>query len=664
MKKTIITFILAFIGAFAFSQTPTDTLAYEIDGVSIVSFYRSNVTNNSIIDKEYITNINNGQEPSFIFNTLPSVFAYSDTGNEYGYSYFRMRGMDQTRINVTLDGMPLNEGEDMGVYYSNFPDLLSSINSIEVNKGATISNNGTAGYAGSINFESVDLSAPKYTTFYVGGGSFNTFKTNIEHNSGKIGKLAFNIRATQQQSDGYRDYAYNNSQSAFIKVGYYFNPKHTIDFISFIGLSRNGQAWIGNTLEELSVNPRANGCSDAETDNFMQNINKLQYKGFIGDNAIITSSVYYNHLNGRYAFDVDNFMVKCVDPSWIATNEIDTYNLKHNMVGGNVAVKFYWDNINWVSGINASTFNRNHIGTYNLGDEYLWDNTGYKNDVNIFTKAKFDIGKFSILANLQYRHADFSYKGDTLFEKLNWDFFNWSGEMRYAFNTNNHLYATITQTHREPTRTDMFGGNENFDGTVYAKTPESVIDYELGYNHASEKLNVNVNAFYMDFNNELILNGTCGTNGLPIRVNAANSFRTGLELTLDYKPLSWLRFINNSSFSQNKVINDGNVSNHVMSPNWIVNQDVIFSYNGFVGGINAKYISERYVDLENKYMLDGDFALNLNLSYTINNSTVGCSLNNIVTTNSYVNAMLGANNAVLYFIEAPFNFFIDLTFRF
>lgn len=663
MKKTIISTILSLFCICGYSM-PSDTVSYAIDSVSLVAFYRTCVTNHSVLDKDYISNINNGQEPSFVFDALPSVFAYSDTGNEYGYSYFRLRGMDQTRINVTLDGMPLNEGEDMGVYYSNFPDLLSSVNSIEVKKGATISNNGTAGYAGSINLESVDINSDRYTSYYIGGGSFNTFKTHLEHNSGKIGKWAFNFRATTQQSDGYRDYAYNNSQSAFTKIGYTFNNKHSIDFLAFIGLSRNGQAWIGNTLEEIALNPRANGCTDKEDDSFFQRIYKLAYKGYVSDNVIITASTYLNRLNGKYAFDLDNYMIKCYDPTWQLTNEIDTYNLNHTMIGGNIAAKIYWDNISWTSGINASTFNRQHIGTYNLGNEELWNNKGYKTDINLFTKAKFDIGKLSILANAQYRHADFTYHGINPLEKLNWDFFNWSAELRYDINKNNNLYATVTQTHREPTRTDMFGGNEDFDGNLITTTPESVIDYELGYNLAYDKLTTNVNLFYMDFSNELILNGMCGTNGLPIRTNVANSFRSGIELSIDYKPLDWLRFINNSSFSQNKVINDGNVSNHVMSPNWIVNQDIVFTVNKFIATLNCKYISERYVDLMNKHKLDGDFSLNANITYNLKNTSIGLTLNNIYSTNTFVNAMIGANNTVLYFNEAPFNFFIDLTFKF
>lgn len=128
-----------------------DTLNINIEDVSVVSFYRN--SSNNVISKADITSLNKGQEPSFILANSPGIFAYSDTGNEYGYSYFRMRGMDQTRINMTLDGMPLAEGEDMGVYFSNYPDIISSMHSIKINNGTSVSNNGISGYAGNISFE-------------------------------------------------------------------------------------------------------------------------------------------------------------------------------------------------------------------------------------------------------------------------------------------------------------------------------------------------------------------------------------------------------------------------------------------------------------------------------------------------------------------------------
>ena len=159
MKKLFIYVVclLSTLNVLANSYQLDTTKLYDLDEVEITSFYRSTTKTLDVVNRNYLVSVNRGQEPSFIFNSQPSIFSYSDTGNEYGYSYFRLRGMDQTRINMTLDGMPLNEGEDMGVYFSNYPDFIGSLHSVKIEQGASISNNGVAGYAGSIDFESIDL---------------------------------------------------------------------------------------------------------------------------------------------------------------------------------------------------------------------------------------------------------------------------------------------------------------------------------------------------------------------------------------------------------------------------------------------------------------------------------------------------------------------------
>ena len=167
----------------------------------------------------------------------------------------------------------------------------------------------------------------------------------------------------------------------------------------------------------------------------------------------------------------------------------------------------------------------------------------------------------------------------------------------------------------------------------------------------------------MDFANELILNGEIGTNGLPIRINTAESYRTGIELSLNYKPTNWLTLINNSSFSKNKVKDGDNKMSHAMSPEWIVGQDVLFTFNKFNFGVNMKYRSKMYIDLANQYKLNSSLKFNLYADYTIKNVTIGAKLNNVFNSTTYSNGMLSANGA-LYFIDAPTNFLIDAKITF
>ena len=665
MKKLLLLACLSLssISAMAEIRMEQDTTSsYHLNEISVISFYRTDAKVGTIVSRESLLKHNKGQEPSFILSSKPSIFAYSDTGNEYGYAYFRMRGMDQTRVNMTLDGMPLNEGEDMGVYFSNFPDVIASMHSLKVESGAGITGNGVAGYAGTIDLESVNLKRDTVSSVYAGCGSFNTFKSCMEYNSGIKGKWAVHFKATQQQSDGYRDHAYNNSQSAFTKVGYFFNDHHSIEFLSFIGQSRNGQGWIGSSLDQIMINDRSNGCTEAETDRFVQNINKLQYKGFASDNVTFTASLYYNQLKGHYYFDVDNFMLNVIDSSWQNTGEVDCYNLRHHMIGGNIAAKVYVRDFVLTTGLNASAFNRSHIGTNNLDTEEMWNNKGYKNDVNLFAKGEYSYNGLKVVGNIQYRHADFDYRGDVAFDKVYWDFLNWSGNVSYQFNQAHSLYASVTQTHREPTRSDMFGGEENLIEVVTTQA-ESVIDYELGYNATSDGCTGNLNLYYMDFSNELILNGEMGTNGLPIRENVEKSYRTGVELNLTYEPVKGLVLSNTTSYSINKVETASETLNHTMSPHWLVNQSIVYGFNGFEFGVDVRYRSKMYFDLTNLYELGSSLRFGANATYTYEDFTCGVYVNNLFNERSFSNGMMGTNGP-LYFIDAPRNFHVDVRWSF
>ncbi|MBR5847574.1 MAG: TonB-dependent receptor [Bacteroidaceae bacterium] len=665
MKQLLLSAFLSLscISAMAEIRMEQDTTSsYHLNEISVISFYRTDAKVGTIVSRESLLKHNKGQEPSFILSSRPSIFAYSDTGNEYGYAYFRMRGMDQTRVNMTLDGMPLNEGEDMGVYFSNYPDVIASMHSIKIESGAGITGNGVAGYAGTIDLESVNLKRDTVSSVYAGCGSFNTFKSCMEYNSGIKGKWAVHFKATQQQSDGYRDHAYNNSQSAFTKVGYFFNDHHSIEFLSFIGQSRNGQGWIGSSLDQIMINDRSNGCTEAETDRFVQNINKLQYKGFASDNVTFTASLYYNQLKGHYYFDVDNFMINVIDSSWQNTGEVDCYNLRHHMIGGNIAAKVYVRDFVLTTGLNASAFNRSHIGTNNLDTEEMWNNKGYKNDVNLFAKGEYSYNGLKVVGNIQYRHADFDYRGDVAFDKVYWDFLNWSGNVSYQFNQAHSLYASVTQTHREPTRSDMFGGEENLIEVVTTQA-ESVIDYELGYNATSDGCTGNLNLYYMDFSNELILNGEMGTNGLPIRENVEKSYRTGIELNLTYEPVKGLVLSNATSYSINKVETASETLNHTMSPHWLVNQSIVYGFNGFEFGVDVRYRSKMYFDLTNLYELGSSLRFGANATYTYEDFTCGVYVNNLFNERSFSNGMMSTNGP-LYFIDAPRNFHVDVRWSF
>jgi iron complex outermembrane receptor protein len=335
------------------------------------------------------------------------------------------------------------------------------------------------------------------------------------------------------------------------------------------------------------------------------------------------------------------------------------------MIGGNIAVKLYVNDFILTSGINGSSFNRKHIGLTNLlDDNILYTNNGYKNDINVFVKSEYDNDVIHLLGNVQYRHADFDYKGDVPFEKINWDFINYNLGATFKVNSSLNIYTTFAHTNREPTRTDMFGGEDNFIGLV-TKQHETVNDVEFGVKYFTNTFKINANLFYMDFANELIFNGEMGKNGIMLKNNVNASRRMGIELSATYQPLSWLSFTNASSLSKNQIIDEnGETYKHTMSPNFMMRQSIDVNYNKFACGFVFNYRDKMNVDLLETFILNESIRCNAYASYSFKYCTVKGEVNNIFNATTFSNGIKSYTGENLYFIDAPFNFNIGVNVNF
>lgn len=679
MRKFLTIFVLA-LTFFTLRANPVDTLKVEcLDSVSVVSFYRNNVNVGSLVNHETLVNENYGQEPSHLFRKMPGIFSMSDNGTEFGYGYFRIRGLDQTRINVTLDGMPWNEAEDYGTYFANSPDIMSSMHTIKVERGSSATNNGTASSGGSINLESINLLEDTESYAYVGGGSFNTYKTSLVYNTGLIGKSALHIKATQQQTDGFRQNGFNNSQAFTVKYGYYFNPKHSLEFLSLNGRHRNGQGWIGNTLKELEVNPRANGNIKTEDDEWFQSVNKLQYKGWINSNILLTASTYLQYQTGWYNMDLDNYMRRMADATWEDTGILYSYGLTHYLYGGNVFSKFYFGNFTLTAGTNIYNYQREHYlddrlaGHFaNVGKDEYYDNTGYKFDANVFASAAYKYRGFNISASLQYRHTQFNYK-DWLDDSMSfnagdkhtyWNFLNGGVNVEYNINDRHKAYVRYAEVSREPTRTDMFYGNEMYQGEISTINAERSYDVEGGYVMTGNKIEANVNLYFMGFQGERVLTGEYGVNGLPLHEYAYGSYRRGVEVSLDWNFWNSFHYALNTSLSDNTFYTDTyrNGRKHILTPGFTLNNDIYYKADNWTAGINNIYHSKMYMDQANEYEIPAYLTFNAYGRYRYKNVEVGARVNNILNRTNYYNAALGVEE--LFFREAGINFFADLKFYF
>lgn len=615
------------------------------------------------IKPDQFEQLNTGQEPSYILSQLsPSVTVYSDAGNTQGYSYIRLRGIDQTRINMTLNGVPLNEPEDQGAYFSNYPDFLNSISEIQIQRGVGLSQNGTASYGASMQFFSPGLSDSARASVGVGYGSFNSYRAFAEYQSGIRKNKAIYLRGTHLHSDGYKRHSGNTSQSLFYS-GMLFGQKQLLKLTGFVGHQQNKMAWLGVSDSLIRTDRRFNANTNAEDDRFLQSLTMLEHKFFPDSRSTLSTTVYYNFLDGNYDFDYNNPLWSS-DPPFLMNFAFRSH---YSGIFSNFNTKI--GNLDLSAGLQASFYTRSHTGSEpSLG--VMYTNRGFKSDAAVFAKAIYKIGSFNIFADVQGRYNRFDFEGRTNDLGLNWKFLNPRAGLSWQASKNSTLYYSIGSVGREPTRTDIFGGNDEpaFDSSfqliTFITKPESVIDQELGFRSSGKNWQVGVNLFLMQFRNEIVLNGQFGPNALALNSAFARSLRSGIEIQGSYEPVKGLLFTNASSFNYSRIKDQGISFSPILTPMFIVNQSVAYTFKGFRIGIDARYQSSSFIDFSNSVSLNDYLLLNAQLSHRIRGWEFRFLVNNLLNTNYYNQGYVDFDGLPKYFVTAPLNFYGMILFSF
>ena len=655
--------ISAFVGNYAFAQ-----ISEQVDSIKqlkeIIITYQADkltpITFQNISSKDLKTK-STGQEPSFLLSETPSITNYSDAGNSQGYSYFRLRGIDQTRINMTLDGVPLNEPEDQGAYFSNYPDILNSVSKIQIQRGVGTSKNGVASYGGSVQLFSPNLYDSTKTTFGLGYGSFNNLRAFGEYNSGLKNRKALYVRASQIYSEGYKYNSSNNSQSVFISSGLFYE-KSTWKMNLLAGQQQNQLAWLGVSDSLISIDRQTNANKN-ERDQFTQCLAQLQNNWRPNNASSVQSSIYYTFLKGNYDFNLNGFL------GLPTTSELYNYAFQSNLIGFFSNYTFSKKHFNMTTGIHGNTYDRQHIGSEKtLGQ--LYKNTGYKNEVSVFTKADYTFKWLTLFTDIQYRYSSFDYKGTVTLDKIQWHFINPKAGLSVEVKQNSVIYYSIGNTGREPTRNDMFGGNDDLvadslgNAIVSIKTPEYVINQELGFRHQSSTLNFNLNLYYMDFKNEIVLYGKFGPNGLALTNKVEQSFRTGVELSVTYKSSKSFSLINNSSFNYSRIKEQKEVFTPILTPPLIINQEAVYFYKGFSVAVSVRYQDKSFIDFANTSTVKSYFLVNGRVGYDIKGFQFCVFVNNITNSNYFNNGYVDFDGSKKYFVQAPTNFYASIKYSF
>jgi iron complex outermembrane receptor protein len=487
---------------------------------------------------------NFGQEMPFLLSQVPSVTQYADSGAPSGYSYIYLRGIPQTRMNVTIDGMPINEPEDSAFYFSNFGDLADAVDSIQVQRGVGTSSVGAASFVGSINFASAAFTDRPGVVVRLGAGSFGSARLNATVNSGNLGR-GFRVyaQAAAQESDGFRDHSGVSQKSLYAGVLREVGSSY-LKVFGFFGRAQSSLAYLAADEASLAVDLRTNPLTPEERDQFGQQFVTAQYHRALSPNADISAQGFYNGADGWYRIRNTS-----AEPSGLYQ-----YGLAWHNAGASVGVHAASAHADFTWGAFYSDFESLHTrGIVSGAADY--SNRGFKNEFNTFAKLAWSSGRWRWFGDVQLRWARFRYEGTVPLGSVDWTFFNPKAGARYDAGHGFSLFASIGRGNREPARSDMLQGEDNATVryNLSAVLPEQVVDTEFGASYARPGFNAEVNGYLMAFRHEIAQTGGLSEIGLPLRRNVDRSYRRGIEVDLAWRPVGPLQVRHTSTFSLNRI---------------------------------------------------------------------------------------------------------------
>lgn len=638
------------------------------------------------IGKKEIEEVYQGQDGAFLLEQIsPSIVSTSESGTNLGnYGSFRLRGIDQTRVNLTLNGVPLNDMLGQGVFFSNFIDFGNSVESVQIQRGVGTSTNGVASYAGSINFESVSLTGNRSSAeMQLTTGSFGTIRSSAEVKTGLMkNRTSFYARVSQIKSDGYRYNTGTNSKSLFFSGGY-FGEKHALKFTGFAGQSRNELAYAAVPLALIQEDPRTNLVSPNDEDDFEQWLFQLQHTYRLAARTSVVSTIYYGGAGG-------DFFVSLPPDSAGAVSQLN-FPLYNDHIGlmSFVDHENGRGNFELNAGVHAYRFIRNNQEYFvPLQTDPYYDDRSYKDEISGFAKASFRSGEIELYGDVQVRAVRISFEPDEQFigqavaiPNRNYLFINPKIGATYSLNDQWQAYVSFGRSGREPTRTDILRGfslsaaNLDLALDVDAVDPEYVNDLEIGWRYRSTALSFALNYFYMNFENEIAPAGQPLAFGQFVRYNQNSSYRTGLELTGQWKvaprlnfetQATWLR-ARISSYSPPDTTLVYNDVSPILSPEWNLRGTLSYELiDGLDLRLTARYLSSSFLELSNNLALivPESLVFNARLNWRFwREHELNLQVNNL-SDELYYTAGQPTAEGPAYFVQPPRHFFVTLNLKF
>jgi iron complex outermembrane recepter protein len=636
----------------------------------------------SSISKEEIQKNNTGQDIPYLLSMTPSMVVSSDAGAGVGYTNINIRGTDIKRINVTINGLPLNEAESHGVWWVDLPDIASSVDNAQIQRGVGTSTNGAGAFGATINFQTFSMNREPYANVSSSYGSFNTNKNTVSVGTGLINnKFTVDARLSKISSDGYIDRAFSDLKSFYLS-GAMYGKSSILKFVIFSGQEHTYQAWNGvpsvlmkndtagmrtllvnelikPTEYQTMINSDSRTCNlysySNQTDNYWQDHYQLMYSKEFSESIHANIAAFYTKGKGYYenykeskkysSYNLPNAIIG--NDTITKSNFIDQKWMDNDFYGFIYSLNYRKNRLSSTLGGGWNQYIGNHFGdiiwakiiTFE-GEKYRWyKGTGNKKDFNVFFKTNYLLtGNLNLYGDVQLRTINYSIGGiddnlKDITQTHNYVFFNPKAGLSYEFNENQNIYASFGVAQREPDRS-------NFTDADSGKTPkpEKLFDYEIGYEFHNSKFLFRGNIFYMDYIDQLILTGQINNVGDPIMTNVKKSYREGIELEAGYKIFKKLQWHANATFSKNIIPEyteyvdnwdtwgqDSTIQKNMtisFSPSIIANN--VFQYEPIKNlhiEFISKYVGKQFIDntSSNARSLDAYLLHNLSISYSIPN---------------------------------------------
>lgn len=639
---------------------PQDSLRmYELQEIEVTATRATESTPVAFADisREEITRSSYGPDIPSVLALTPSMVATNETGIGIGGTSMRLRGTDATRLNVTINGVSMNNPDSHSMYWYDTPDLISSVGTIQVQRGAGVSTNGTGAFGGAVSMTTESLPTDFNGSAALSYGSYNTNKQAVQISSGLLGgHWAIDARLTHLGSDGYIDRSATDLKSYMFQSAYY-QGNTMLKLVSFGGKAKTNLSYNGATKEEMKHNGRRYnrsgmyatsdsyshriwnsedgewqqvGFYDDETDNYLQINNQLLLNHRFNQRWTLNATAFYTYGYGYYRQYKDDAWLAGYTNLQTETEQADLIREKimRNHLGGiNAAAAYsvkrldlafggswsyyscpHWGELDWVDGMQ-----RPQIG----GRWY--DNDVDKQDANLFARANWNIaGGLRLFADLQYRYVHYEAWGTN--DNFNWNtgrmqpvdvdrkyhFFNPRAGLSYTLAERSHFYFSFAIARKEPTRND-FTDRYMFSGIGAEPSSEELYDYELGYQYTAPRLSLGVNLYYMKYKDQLVQTGLVNDGYDALNINVPDSYRRGVELSASWKVAGWFTAGANATFSQNRIedyvdaLKDSptfgkNLGERTISysPSSMAALLLDFHYKGFEAVFHTQYVGKQY----------------------------------------------------------------------